>query len=104
VNDKPDRVAGADRILTAARTALGMDLAFITHLDGAHLDSKQRFVRFSGEQEAASFGWFPGLQIPVEAGYCHYVTTGQMPGLLPDTAAHSAPYSRPSGCRSGTAA
>lgn len=88
MSNEPDPMAGLDRILAAARTALGMDVSFISHLD----DVTQRFVRVSDgphtDVDAASFGLFSGLQIPAPEGYCHYVATGQMPARLPDTAAH----------------
>jgi EAL domain-containing protein (putative c-di-GMP-specific phosphodiesterase class I) len=84
VSIETDRMAGVNRILAAARAALGMDLSFITRLE----DDAQRISYVSDDADAASFGWSPGVAIPARDGYCHYVIAGQLPGLLPDTAAN----------------
>jgi EAL domain-containing protein (putative c-di-GMP-specific phosphodiesterase class I) len=72
-----------NRILAAARAALGMDLSFITRLE----NDAQRISYVSDDADAASFGWSAGLTIPAREGYCHYVIAGQLPSLLPDTTA-----------------
>lgn len=81
LSNELDPGAAVDRILSAAQATLGMELSFITRLDG----DTQRLVHVSEEENA--FGWRPGLQLPAENSYCHYVVTGRMPGLIPDTAA-----------------
>jgi EAL domain-containing protein (putative c-di-GMP-specific phosphodiesterase class I) len=81
LRSESDPIEVITQILSTARTHLGLDLAFITHLDGP----VQRFEHLHGD--AASFGWHEGQEIPREEGYCHHVLRGELPGVVPDAQA-----------------
>ncbi len=74
--------AAIKRFLTAARTTLGMDVAFVTALH----DGSQTFVHLDGASE--SFGWRPGTVGAAKDGYCQYVLAGALPNIIADAANH----------------
>jgi hypothetical protein len=56
--------AAIRRLLAAARTSVGMDVALVTALHGG----KQTIVHVEGDAE--SFGWEPGAVGAAKDGYC----------------------------------
>lgn len=79
-----ERVAAArqriERILSAAREHLGMDVAYISRIQ----DGTQTFSYVHGD--AASFGWQAGQSMPAEDGFCQRVLSGDLPAIIPDVA------------------
>jgi EAL domain-containing protein (putative c-di-GMP-specific phosphodiesterase class I) len=72
---------GLHWILQLARRHLGMDLAFMTEFT----DGKQVFRGLAGD--AASFGLELNDAVPVSKTYCRLMTAGEIPNVIPDTAA-----------------
>jgi EAL domain-containing protein (putative c-di-GMP-specific phosphodiesterase class I) len=78
------------RMLTAARTAAGMDVALVTSIQ----DGLQTIVRLDGD--GGTFGWEPGSAGPAADGYCQYVLAGQLPNIVPDSLANPLTFQLPS--------
>ena len=74
--------AAIKRLLEAAQTTLGMDVAYVSALS----DGVQTFTHLSGDD--ASFGWQPGTAIMAGDGYCQYVLSGDLPNAVADSRAH----------------
>jgi EAL domain-containing protein (putative c-di-GMP-specific phosphodiesterase class I) len=80
VADPDGRVGQSmDCVLRAARSHLGMDVAFISEFR----DDDTRILR---HVEADASPFCAGDVIPLGEGYCQRVTDGRLPGLIPDTA------------------
>ncbi len=70
-----------DRMLSAVRTHLDMDVAFVSEFDGR--DRVFRYVSCPPEEVVIR----PGDRSPLEEGYCLQVAEGRIPRLIPDTSA-----------------
>lgn len=70
-----------DRLLDAVRRHLDMDVAFVSEFHGTH----RVFRHVSTRLDRAPIR--PGDSSPLEEGYCMRVVEGQVPQLIPDTAA-----------------
>jgi GAF domain-containing protein len=79
--EESDAVAQA---LTAARDHLGMDVAYITTMDGRH----QTIDAVVGGIEGVPL--IQGAAIPIEQTYCMRMLNGDAPNLIPDTRAEPA--------------
>lgn len=68
-----------ERALTAARTRLGMDAAYVTTMD-----SRQQTIEgVVGEK----FAVLTGAQVPLEQTFCARMLEGEIPNIVPDTRA-----------------
>lgn len=80
-----DRLAAAheadaiERALLAARERLGMDAAYVSHIDSR----RQRVDELSGD--STGLGFQTGAEIPIEDSYCARMLRGELPNLVPDT-------------------
>jgi PAS domain S-box-containing protein len=77
------------RILELARTRLGLDVAFLGELAGSELV----FRGLAGEAE--SFGLSPGATLPAADSLCHRMVAGDIPQVVPDTAADPVAWTAP---------
>lgn len=68
-----------DRILSAVRLHLHMDVAFVTEF----LEPNRIFRNVDCGHRYSPFS--PGDVIPLASGYCKYVVSGALPELIPDT-------------------
>lgn len=68
------------RFLDTARASLGMDVAFLTSLDG----TTQTLTHLSAVD--CSCGLEVGSSVPRRDGFCHYVLSGELANAVPDTA------------------
>lgn len=71
-------------MLEAAREQLGMEVAYYSELTQTH----QVIAGVSGDAE--SFGFEPGLAIPVGETYCLRMITGEIPSVVDDARQHGA--------------
>jgi EAL domain-containing protein (putative c-di-GMP-specific phosphodiesterase class I) len=71
-----------ERILTLARRQLGMDVAFVSAIEGGL--EKIRAI----EGDAESFGLDGPISIPLEESYCNLMVKGQLGNVVPDAKAH----------------
>jgi EAL domain-containing protein (putative c-di-GMP-specific phosphodiesterase class I) len=71
-----------ERILTLARRQLGMDVAFVSAIEGGL--EKIRAI----EGDAESFGLDGPISIPLEESYCNLMVKGQLENVVPDAKAH----------------
>ena len=69
-------------MLVAAREVLGMELAYLAEVGESELILRE----VSGDTEAFG-GVAPGFALPRELSYCHAMTAGKAPQLVPDAAA-----------------
>ncbi|SDP61797.1 EAL domain, c-di-GMP-specific phosphodiesterase class I (or its enzymatically inactive variant) [Klenkia soli] len=74
--------ASIDQLVDAARAALGVDVAFLSHLD----DARQTVSHVSARP--GTTGLSPGMLVPTAASYCAAVLRGDLPSSIPDVAAH----------------
>ena len=72
------------RILATARTVLGVDLAFLAHIDG----DQQTFTTVDAAPGALPLA--EGTTIDTADGYCGLMLDGRIPAAVPDIAAHPA--------------
>lgn len=72
--------SGVAQVLRTVRKHLGMDVAFI-----AHFRETDRIFEHVDAEGAAPIQ--PGQTIPLEDGYCLKIVRGELPELIPDTAA-----------------
>lgn len=77
LGNEVDPNAAIERILSAAKSNLRMDVAFVSELDG----EVQRWAHRAG----GGFDLRPGTETPAEAGYCQRMLTGAIPQVIPDT-------------------
>ncbi|GAB3245004.1 sensor domain-containing phosphodiesterase [Chitinimonas naiadis] len=70
--------AGVNRILHAARTHLGMDIAFVSEFE-----EKDRIFRHVDAQDRSPI--HAGDRLSLDQGYCQLVVKGLLPELIPDT-------------------
>lgn len=70
-----------EHVLSLAREALEMDVAFVTEVDGDRLEFR------AAEGDAESFGFAPGASMPFEESYCKRVIDGRLPNAVPDAVA-----------------
>jgi response regulator RpfG family c-di-GMP phosphodiesterase len=70
-----------DRAVQAVRQFLGMDVAYVSRIDGSH----QHFQAMDGD--GASFGIAEGKSMPLDQTYCKRVLSGRLPNLIPDVQA-----------------
>jgi EAL domain-containing protein (putative c-di-GMP-specific phosphodiesterase class I) len=71
-----------ERILTLARRQLGMDVAFVSAIEGGL--EKIRAI----EGDAESFGLDGPISIPLEESYCNLMVNGQLGNVVPDAKAN----------------
>ncbi|WEK05585.1 MAG: EAL domain-containing protein [Candidatus Devosia phytovorans] len=75
----PQVTESIDRVLTAIRSHLRMDVAFITEfLGSSRIFRSVDFTSPAGDVEA-------GNVVPIASGYCQHVTAGRLPELIADT-------------------
>ena len=74
--------AAIDQLVDAARTVLGVDVAFLSHVTGG----EQTFTHVSSRAGGPALA--QGLCLPEEAGYCSAMLRGDLPSGVPDTADH----------------
>ena len=67
-----------ERLLSAVREALEMDVAFVSEF------AEDRLVFRALEGSAESFGWREGESFPLDASYCKRVLDGSIPNVVPD--------------------
>ena len=67
-----------DRALAAVRQFLGMEVAYVTRMDGTY----QHFQTVDGDGE--SFGIAEGDQMPLDQTFCQRILKGRLPNLIPD--------------------
>jgi response regulator RpfG family c-di-GMP phosphodiesterase len=67
-----------DRALEAIRQFLGMDVAYVSRIDGTH----QHFETIDGDAE--SFGISEGEKMPLDQTFCQRILSGRLPNLIPD--------------------
>ena len=85
-----DQIAAArdedtiQRALDAARKRLEMDAAYVSVLDS----TRQLITGLAGDGEAV--GLRPGGEVPIEKTYCARMLNGELPSVVPDTAAEPA--------------
>jgi EAL domain-containing protein (putative c-di-GMP-specific phosphodiesterase class I) len=72
---------GLQTILQIARRHMDMDLALLAQIT----DGEQVYRGFAGD--AASFGWEVDDRLPLSETYCRRMTCGEIPHVIPDTAA-----------------
>lgn len=72
----------AQRLLAAARQTLGMDLSFLSRLDGG----TQTFTHVDRTPTGPALP--AGLRVDASEGYCQLMLDGQIPASVPDVAAH----------------
>jgi putative nucleotidyltransferase with HDIG domain len=71
-----------DGLLAAAREALGMELAYLAEVHDSEL-----ILREIDGDTAAYAGVAPGFALPASHSYCHAMTAGTAPQLVPDAGA-----------------
>ncbi|GAA5127099.1 hypothetical protein GCM10023339_52870 [Alloalcanivorax gelatiniphagus] len=75
-------IADIQHILTTLRTHLGMDVAFIAEfLEG------RRVIRYV-DTRRHSTALRPGDSHALPDSYCHYIASGELEGIVPDTRQH----------------
>ncbi len=67
-----------ERMLSAVRETLRMDVAFVSEFDRDELV----FRKLEGDSE--SFGWREGQSFPLDESYCKRVLEGRIPRVVPD--------------------
>ncbi len=67
-----------ERLLSAVREALEMDVAFVSEF------AEDRLVFRALEGNPESFGWREGESFPLDASYCKRVLDGSIPNVVPD--------------------
>ncbi len=67
-----------ERMLSAVRETLRMDVAFVSEFDRDELV----FRKLEGDSE--SFGWREGQSFPLDESYCKRVLEGRIPQVVPD--------------------
>jgi GAF domain-containing protein len=67
-----------ERMLSAVREALRMDVAFVSEFSG------DKLVFRAIEGDAESFGWREGQGFPLDESYCKRVLDGRIPDVVPD--------------------
>jgi GAF domain-containing protein len=67
-----------ERMLSAVRETLRMDVAFVSNFDRDELV----FRKLEGDSE--SFGWREGQSFPLDESYCKRVLEGRIPRVVPD--------------------
>jgi hypothetical protein len=67
-----------DRAVQAVRQFLGMDVAYVSRIDGTH----QHFQTIDGDGE--SFGIAEGEAMPFDQTFCKRILSGRLPNLIPD--------------------
>lgn len=75
-------VGSVEQLVSTARAVLGVDVAFLSHLDGG----QQTFTHVSSRAGGPALQ--QGLCIPEEDGYCSAMLRGDLPTSVPDTTAH----------------
>jgi GAF domain-containing protein len=85
-----DQIAAArdedtiQRALDAARQRLEMDAAYVSVVDS----TRQLITELAGDGNAVGLG--PGTEVPIEKTYCARMLNGELPNVVPDTAAEPA--------------
>src|SRR5712691_8208811 len=69
-----------DRILSLARTALDMDVAFVAAFSG-HEEIVQAV-----DGDGLAFGIEPGMSMPIDESYCGRMVNGRLSSLVTDAA------------------
>jgi PAS domain S-box-containing protein len=77
----PRRADTTDRIVALLRRHLRMEIAYLSEFVGD--DQVVRVVDAAHEHPDVQ----PDDQVPLEAGYCRRMVEGELPGVIPDTAA-----------------
>ena len=67
-----------ERMLSAVRETLRMDVAFVSEFD------RDRLVFRKLEGDSESFGWREGQSFPLDESYCKRVLDGRLPQVVPD--------------------
>jgi GAF domain-containing protein len=84
-----------ERLLSDVMRTLGMDVAFVSQIDG------DRLVFQAVEGDAESFGWREGESFPVDESYCKRVLDGRIPEAVPDARAEDATRDLPATTEAG---
>ncbi len=71
-----------ERILTLARRQLGMDVAFVSAIEGG----LEKIRAYEGDAE--SFGLDGPISIPLEESYCNLMVKDQLENVVPDAKTH----------------
>ena len=87
-----------DSALEAARELLDMDVAYFSQFTG----DEQRIQATDGD--AASFGFEPGTEIPLDETLCRRMVEGTVPNVVPDASADERVSHLPSTTESGIGA
>ncbi len=96
----PAKAPVVQRLLAVARSALGMDLAFLSRLD----TDVQTFTHVDRAAVGAALPLEPGSTSDASGGYCSLLLDGQIPASVPDVAAHPALAALPVTARLGVGA
>lgn len=80
--DTASPTGSIDQLVESARTVLGVDVAFVSRLEGG----QQTFTHVSARPGGPPLA--QGLCIPAEDGYCTAMLRGDLPSSVPDTAGH----------------
>ena len=67
-----------ERMLSAVRETLRMDVAFVSEFAGDELVFRKL------EGDSGSFGWREGTSFPIDESYCKRVLEGRIPQVVPD--------------------
>jgi response regulator RpfG family c-di-GMP phosphodiesterase len=70
-----------ERAVEAVRQFLGMDVAYVSRIDGTY----QHFQAMDGDGD--SFGIAEGDRMPFDQTYCKRVLSGRLPNIIPDVQA-----------------
>ena len=79
VQISPHVAGNIDRILSAIRRHLGMDIAFVSEFLGAN-----RIFRNVDCADGPAI-LVAGTELPMSVGYCAHIVAGRLPELIPDT-------------------
>ena len=67
-----------EELLSEVRSALGMEVAFVSQFVG------ERLVLRAVEGDGESFGWHEGDVLPLDESYCKRVLDGRINNVVPD--------------------
>ena len=84
-HDEPEQRSHIlEEMLSEVRSALGMEVAFVSQFVG------DRLVFRAVEGDGESFGWHEGDVIPLDESYCKRVLDGRINRVVPDTGGEDA--------------
>lgn len=86
---QPDLYQPLTLLLAQVRHALGMDIVFVSQFS----DTRRVFEVVSAEGEPGAIA--PGVSDPLLETYCHRISQGRLPAIIPDTAANEEASSLP---------